>query len=87
MTRWLEDPSVRRNDDGTYTITSDFPDDPPWTLRDTGAGWEPTHPDDGFEGTLFATAEDAAGAVLGDPAKVRQYGQSRVGHAIRKALS
>lgn len=61
------------NPDGTYTIKGG-PGDPrcedggDWTLRDTGHGWEAVHEFDSFEGVLWASAEDAAHAVLGDPA-------------------
>lgn len=60
------------NLDGTYTI----PDGAEgfWMLRDTGNGWAATHPCDAFNDFdggpdhLWALAEDAAHAVLGDPA-------------------
>ncbi|GAA2637011.1 hypothetical protein GCM10010399_82730 [Dactylosporangium fulvum] len=71
----LDGPNVRGpHVDGTYSIVSDIPGDGAWVLRDTGAGWEATHPRDGWlhlPGGVpcrWATAEDAAQAVLGDPA-------------------
>jgi hypothetical protein len=65
------------NPDGTYTIkggdgdpgTEDGGD---WILRDTGHGWEAVHEYDSFGGVLWASAEDAAHAVLGDPVKARR---------------
>lgn len=73
----LNDSSVRTNPDGTYTI-ADGPEFPghlrgEWTIRDTGQGWEAVHPHDGFDGDLFASAVDAATAVLGDPADARRW--------------
>lgn len=64
------------NPDGTYTIAGDPQGD--WTLRNTGNGWIATHPCDAFNDFdggpdhLWASAEDAAHAVLGDPAKARR---------------
>jgi hypothetical protein len=77
VTDWLADPAVSTNADGTYSIPDgpNFPNWGVWTIRDTGHGWEATHPNDGFDGALWATANDAAGAVLGDPAKMRRWGQ------------
>lgn len=69
---YLDGPEVTAKPDGTYTITGDPAGT--WVLRDTGAGWEATHPDDGFEGLLWASAEDAAHAVLGNPGTARRWG-------------
>jgi hypothetical protein len=70
----LNDPSVRGpHPDGTYTIVSDVRGDADWTIRNTATGWEATHPDDGWfdqpDATpcRWATAEDAATAVIGNP--------------------
>lgn len=82
----LSDPDVWLNGDGTYTIKGDHELDGDWTLRDTGHGWAAEHPEDGFD-NLWASAEDAAGAVLGDPAKYRRHGETRLGHAVRGWLS
>lgn len=78
---YLDSPEVTRNGDGSYTIAGG-PGDPrtedggDWTLLDTGDGWEATHEFDGFPfGMRWATAEDAAHAVLGDPATARKWGQ------------
>lgn len=78
--------------DGTYTITSDWPGDVEnghvWTLRDTGSGWEATHPRDAFtllDGTpaRWQSAEDAAEAVLRDPAYTVLYDGRRFGEVAR----
>jgi hypothetical protein len=70
----LRDPSVRGpHPDGSYTSVcpSEFGGD--WTIRDTGEGWEATHPRDGFDCPLFLTAGDALAAVLGDPGRCRLF--------------
>ncbi len=70
----LRDESVRGpHPDGSYTVVCppEFGGD--WTVRDTGEGWEATHPEDGFDGDLFATAGDALVAVLDDTALARRW--------------
>lgn len=76
----LDDPSVRGpHPDGTYTIVSDIRGDADWTLRDTGAGWEATHPDDGWfdepggEPCRWGTAAEAVTAVIGNPLDTRLF--------------
>lgn len=53
------------NGDGTYTIP-DPTSNGDWLIYDTGEGWAATHPDDGWD-CLWASQQDAAAAVLGDP--------------------
>ena len=78
----LNDPDVHGpHADGTYTIEDG--DLAPWMLRDTGRGWEATHPNDGFDGHLFATAEDAAQAVVGDPSNTVLFDGRRFAEVAR----
>ncbi len=70
----LQDPSVRGpHADGSYTIVCPPVFGGDWTVRDTGHGWEAVHPEDSFDGELFASAGDAVLAVLGDPALARRW--------------
>ncbi|HKT03399.1 MAG TPA: hypothetical protein VJT31_28050 [Rugosimonospora sp.] len=63
MTTYLTDPLVQGpHQDGSYTIPD--PDGGEWTLRDTAAGWVASRLGDDFDGARWASAEDAAHAVL-----------------------
>lgn len=59
------------NGDGTYTIPHAVGGD--WLIYDTGSGWTASHPQDGWEDARFATAEDVANAILGDPGPCRLW--------------
>lgn len=66
------------NPDGTYTIDCGPVFDEPevhsvWTLHSTCEGWLASHPHDGWGQVRFATAADAAQAVLGDPTNCRLF--------------
>ncbi len=76
MTDWLKHPVVRDNGDGTYTLADEDGRITPdcWRIKPVGAGWRAVVPGDGFGDSLFATAGDAIGAVLGDPAESRVVG-------------
>ncbi len=56
---------IVHNGDGTYTVVD--PDGGDWLVRNTPDGWEAYHPEDGFEGVLWATAADALAAIVGPP--------------------
>lgn len=81
MSTYLSDPAVIANPDGSYSIPdpAHFDGWGVWTLRDTGEGWTATHPHDGFNADdptdvpRWATAEDAAHAVLDDPTTARRW--------------
>jgi len=61
---WLDGPYVYGpNPDGSYTIPD--PDGSVSVLSDTGRGWQVRHTLHGWrDGTLWASADDAAHAVL-----------------------
>lgn len=69
MTDWLNHPDVTANLDGTYTLDGELADHP-WHVRPwpDGIGWKASCFDDSFGASRFATAADAIGAVLSDPA-------------------
>lgn len=81
MTTYLQDPSVQGpHPDGTYTIPDpvEWASTGGWTIRLCGNGWVALRdPRTTYHGVPFATAEDAAMAVLGDPAKACRVGGSR----------
>ncbi len=70
MTDWLQHPDVTANPDGTYVINGEGADHP-WVVYPWGGdnGWRASSANDNFGKTRFATAADAIGAVLGDPAE------------------
>jgi hypothetical protein len=71
---------VVTNGDGTFTLPD--PDGGDWLVSDTGRGWAATHPDDGFEGVTFLTAEDAIRAVLDYPGPCRLFGGGTYGETV-----
>jgi hypothetical protein len=72
----MSNPAVRDNGDGTYTLADEDGRVSAWCWRIVpfGGGWRAYAPDDHFGATVFATAADAIGAVLGDPAKSHVVG-------------
>jgi hypothetical protein len=61
------------NGDGTYAIHEGGPYHGTWTIHSTCEGWVATHPTDGWYGARFATPQDVACAILGDPAPCRLF--------------
>lgn len=61
------------NGDGTFTIPDALGGD--WHIYDTGEGWTSSHHEDGWVGDpRWATSEQAAAAILGDPSPTLMHG-------------
>lgn len=71
------------NGDGTYSIPCGPPYFDNWLIYDTGHGWTATHPTDGWEDALFATPQDVAAAILGDPTNCRLFDGRTYGEVYR----
>lgn len=72
--RYGNDPRVRANDDGSFTLPG--PIDGDWQIRNVGHGWAAegvdqalTDPGDRYNRRLqvFDTADEAIAAIIGEP--------------------